>query len=125
MKRINGGEFRTLIEIKKPEVKKSNTGLAKRDSNTAENIFGKDIKIPCKWSDKPYNRSYRLSSVVDGAEAARDFIYALINYSDKVGYDCKVWKTGEDTPYDIINISNAGERNRYTELQLRRVILNG
>jgi hypothetical protein len=122
MKRINGGEFRTLIEIKKPVVKKDKTGFPKRDSKNAENIFGEGVGVPCKWSDKPYNRSYKLSSVIDGAEASREYIYALINYTDKIGYECEIWKSGDDTPYSIINISNVGERNRYTELQLRRVV---
>ena len=61
----------------------------------------------------------------DGAEASRDYIYALMNYTDKVGYDCEVWKSGEVEPYYIVNITNVGERNRYTELQLRRVIQHG
>ena len=125
LKRINGGEFRTLIMIKLPPVKTSASGVTKRDNDNAVNIFGEGVKIPCKWDDKPYNRSYKMSSVVDGAESSRDFIYAIINYNDKVGYDCKVWKDGEDKPYDIVNICNIAEKNRYLELQLRRVINNG
>ena len=122
IKRINGGEFRTMITIKRPAVKKSDTGFIKKSKTDAENIFGDNVSVPCRWNDKPYNRSYKLSGIVDGAEASRDYIYALINYSGNVGYDCMVWKCGEDEPYEIINISNIGERNRYTELQLRRVI---
>ena len=124
LKRINGGEFRTMIIIKRPVVKKSDTGFTVRDKNDGKNIFGDNIFIPCKWDDKPYNRSYKLNSTVDGADAARDYIYALINYTDKIGYDCKVWKYGENEPYNIMNITNVGERNRYTELQLRRVVNN-
>jgi len=100
----------------------SGSGFAKRDNNNAENIFGDCVAIPCKWSDKPYNRSYKSSGTVDNVEATRDYVYALINFSDKVGYDCIVFKFGEKEPYEIINISNIEERNRYTELQLRRVV---
>ncbi|MCL2771974.1 MAG: hypothetical protein FWD71_01375 [Oscillospiraceae bacterium] len=129
MKRINGGEFRTMIIIKKPIVKTSDSGFAKRDKTDTENIFGEGINssetslfIPCKWDDKPYNRSYKLSGLVDGAEASRDYIYALINHTNKVDYDCDIWKVGEDIPYNIINITNIEERSRYLELQLRRVV---
>ena len=122
MKKLSGGDLRARIFIKKPEVKKSGSGFAKRDIDNAVNVFGEGVSVPCKWSDKPYNRSYKLSGTVDDVEASRDFVYALMNYSDKIGYDCVVFKSGEKVPYEIINISNIEERNRYTELQLRRVV---
>lgn len=124
LKRIPGSEFRTKIIIKKPKVKKSDTGFVQKSKSAddGENIFGDGVIILCKWDDKPYNRSYKLSGTIDGAEASRDYVYALINYTDKVGYDCKVWRIGEKIPYDIINISNPGECNRYTELQMKRAV---
>ena len=106
--------YRTMIAIFAPSEKEeyNENGFL---VSTSKNIFGEGNYFPCEWSD---NGSADIKSPDRYNSVKRATL--KMRYVPQVNEACKVYRAGEDKPWDIVSVENAGNRNYQLIVKVER-----
>lgn len=113
-KAANPGELRTEIVIERT-IGGVDADLYEIDG--WENVFGEDASVLVKWVNAHGN---------EVLEARRQNLKQpatlTMRYSPLITVDCRVKKTGDPVPHEIISIDDVEERHQWLEIKIGREV---
>jgi len=113
-KSANPGELRTLIEIKSYTETVNENGF--KDKLWA-NVFDEGVFVGCKWVNVHGTEALTAASL-----NLREPATLTLRYSPLITPTCRVYKKGDDAPYEIISLDNVEERGLWLELKVQRTV---
>jgi hypothetical protein len=105
-KSANPGELRTPVEFKR--VKRSTNENGRRIEEY-ENVFGDGVIVNVKWVN-----AHGYEAVTAMQLGIRELATITARYSPLID------RTGDDVPYEIVDVDNVEQRNRWLEIKVQR-----
>ena len=111
-KSVNPGELRTPVEFKR--VKRSTNENGRRIEEY-ENVFGDGVIVNVKWVN-----AHGYEAVTAMQLGIRELATITARYSPLIDRTLTVFLTGDDVPYEIVDVDNVEQRNRWLEIKVQR-----
>ena len=108
-KSANPGELRTPVEFKR--VKRSTNENGRRIEEY-ENVFGDGVTVNVKWVN-----AHGYEAVTAMQLGIRELATITARYSPLIDRTLTVFLIGDDVPYEIVDVDNVEQRNRWLEIK--------
>ena len=117
-KYANPGEMRTKVAFMAVGNNPDNDG---ETTSTLRNVFGEGVYVPVKWQNVMSGNEAIKEEWANNEVLARNPVTITVRYSPLLlDESLLVYKSGDDTPYEIISAENVNERNEWIEIKARR-----
>ena len=116
IKNYNAVELRTPIIIETGEV-------TVEENNAVLNwykIF--DNPIMCKWMPVSFKDDFQARLNTLNKIYVNETALVIIRYSPLVTRVCRIFRVGDDLPYEVISAENLNERNLWLEMRVFREV---
>ena len=112
-KSANAGELRTAVYFIRVESVPDGGGFP---VETKTNVFGEGVPVMCKWVNAHGTAVFAAMQL-----QLRDPATITTRYSPLLDdVSLRVYRAGDDEPYEIISIDNVEMRNAWLEIRVQR-----
>lgn len=118
-KNANPGELRTPVYFYRIERTKSENYVdTEKEVSVLKDKLGKPVYARCKWVNAHGSEVWS-----DQAQVLRSPATLTLRYNKKLlDPTLIIRRAGDDTPYEVVNIDNVQQRNRWLEITVQRKV---
>ena len=118
-KSANPGELRTPVYFYRIERTKSENYVdTEKEVSVLKDKLGKPVYARCKWVNAHGSEVWS-----DQAQVLRSPATLTLRYNKKLlDPTLIIRRAGDDTPYEVVNIDNVQQRNRWLEITVQRKV---
>ena len=109
---MNAGELRTLIRIENRSTESNKNGYEAEDWTP---IDGGD-----HWRHARWRSAYGTEALLAEQAGISDLATCIIRYTPKLTATCRVFRQGDDRPYEVYGIHALDDRKHWLEFKVQR-----